>query len=169
MSFGGTVSGCTAALDRRVKCLIMVCPILGFVKREKRDKAFMQVIRDRQSQLCGNDAFTLPPFNAKGENPIGMAGSGGPGGREAFQFMSAVIDRGAPNYRNKITLQTYYKLALFHPKELLTMLDVTPVMMVTPELGKMLSNSVHAHAPLLSPLRFPPRLTWPIPQMPCRL
>lgn len=143
MSFGGTVSGCTAALDRRVKCLIMVCPILKFVKREKRDKAFVQVIRDRQSQLRGNDAFTLPPFNAKGENPIGMAGSGGPGGQEEYEFMSALIDRGAPNYRNKITLQTYYKLALFHPKALLTMLDVTPVMMVSPELGKTLSDSAH--------------------------
>ncbi|KAI1431294.1 DltD domain-containing protein [Xylaria sp. CBS 124048] len=137
MSFGGTVSACTAALDGRAKALVMVCPILSFVKPEKKTKAFAQVIKDRQSQARGNEGFTLPPFNAKGENPIGMAGSGGPGGLESFEFMNAVIDRGAPNFRNRITLQSYYKLALFHPKQLLKMVDVTPVMMITPELDAM--------------------------------
>lgn len=137
MSFGGTVSACTAALDRRVKALVMVCPILSFYKPEKREKAFAQLMRDRQSQLRGNEAFSLPPFNQKGENPIGMAGSGGPGGLEAYGFMSALLDRGAPNYRNAITLQTYHKLALWHPKEIFKMVDTTPVMMITPELDEM--------------------------------
>ncbi|KAL8923197.1 MAG: hypothetical protein Q9208_004760 [Pyrenodesmia sp. 3 TL-2023] len=137
MSFGGTVSACAAALDRRVKALVMICPILSFYKPEKREKAFAQLMKDRQSQLRGNEAFSLPPFNQKGENPIGMAGSGGPGGLEAYGFMSALLDRGAPNYRNRITLQTYHKLALWYPKEIFRMVDTTPVMMVTPELDAM--------------------------------
>ncbi|KAK8146878.1 hypothetical protein G3M48_002481 [Beauveria asiatica] len=137
MSFGGTVSACAAAVDRRVKALVMVCPILSFYQAEKRDKAFLQLIRDRQSQLRGNEPFMLPPFNSKGENPIGMAGSGGPGGIEAYGFMGAVIDRGAPNFRNKIALQTYQKLAMWQPKEILKLVDKTPVMMVTPELDTM--------------------------------
>ncbi|KAI0179035.1 DltD domain-containing protein [Hypoxylon sp. FL1284] len=137
MSFGGTVSACAAAVDRRVKALVMVCPILSFYKPEKRQKAFVQLMKDRQSQLRGNDAFTLPPFNSKGENPIGMAGSGGPGGLESFGFMNAVIDRGAPNFRNRITLQSYHKLAMWHPKETLKLVDSTPVMMVIPELDAM--------------------------------
>ncbi|KAH6886254.1 Alpha/Beta hydrolase protein [Thelonectria olida] len=133
MSFGATVSACAAAVDRRVKALVMVCPIFSFFQPEKRERAFAQLIRDRQSQLRGNEPFTLPPFNAKGENPIGMAGSGGPGGMEAYTFMNAVIDRGAPNFRDRITLQTYHKLALFRPKELLDLVKA-PVMMVIPEL-----------------------------------
>ncbi|KAI9664634.1 MAG: hypothetical protein M1821_006080 [Bathelium mastoideum] len=137
MSFGATVSACAAAVDRRVKALVMVCPILSFYKPEKREKAFAQLLRDRQSQLRGNEAFTLPPFNNKGENPIGMAGSGGPGGVEAYDFMNAVISRGAPNFRNRITLQSYHKLAMWHPKELLKMVEATPVMMITPELDTM--------------------------------
>ena len=80
MFFGGTVSACTAVVDRRVKALVTVCPILSFVRLEKREKVLAQLIKDRQSQLRGNKAFTLPPFNSKGENAIGMAGSGGPGG-----------------------------------------------------------------------------------------
>jgi pimeloyl-ACP methyl ester carboxylesterase len=137
MSFGGTVSACAAGVDRRVKSLIMLCPILSFYKPEKREKAFAQLIKDRQSILRGNEPYTLPPFNSKGENPIGMAGSGGPGGAEAYGFMNAVLDRGAPNFRNRITLQTYHKLAMWSPKELLKLADTTPVMMITPELDTM--------------------------------
>lgn len=136
MSFGGTVSACAAAVDKRPKAVVMVSPILKFFKPEKREKAFAQLIKDRQSQLKGNDAFTLPPFNSKGENPIGMAGSGGPGGIEAYGFMNAVTNRGAPNFRNRITLQTYQKLARWYPKEILKTVT-TPVMMVTPELDDM--------------------------------
>ncbi|TGO67336.1 hypothetical protein BOTNAR_0044g00170 [Botryotinia narcissicola] len=113
MSFGATVSACTAAVDRRVKALVMT---------EKREK-----------QLRGNEAFTKPPFNSKGENPMGFGGSGGPGGMEAYSFMSAVIDHGAPNFRDRITLQTYQKLFMFRPKVLLDMVQASTLMIV-PEL-----------------------------------
>lgn len=156
MSFGGTVSACAAAVDRRVKALVMVCPILSFFDPEKREKAFAQLIKDRQSQLRGNDPFTLPPFNSKGENPIGMAGSGGPGGVEAYGFMNAVIDRGAPNFHNRITLQSYYKLALWQPKECLKLVDMTPVMMITPELDTMSppSEQIEAFEKFQQPKKF---------------
>ncbi|KAF7923934.1 hypothetical protein BELL_0367g00110 [Botrytis elliptica] len=133
MSFGATVSACTAAVDRRVKSLVMVCPLFSFFQPEKREKVFAQLIRDRQSQLRGNEAFTLPPFNSKGENPMGFGGSGGPGGTEAYSFMSAVIDHGAPNFRDRITLQTYQKLFMFRPKVLLDMVQASTLMIV-PEL-----------------------------------
>lgn len=140
MSFGGTVSGCAAAVDRRVKGLVMVCPIVRFFAADKRDKGLGLVMRDRQSQLRGNEALAVAPFNRKGENPIGMAGSGGPGGLEAYQFMAAVIERGGmPNFRNTISVQSYHKLAVWRPREVMRdmMADGTPVMMVTPELDLM--------------------------------
>lgn len=137
MSFGATVSATAAAADRRIKAVVMVCPIFSFYQADKRERALAQLIRDRQSQLRGNEPFTLPPFNSRGENPIGMAGSGGPGGLEAFDFMTAVIERGAPNFRNRITLQTYRKLALWRPAELLDLVGSTPVLMVVPELDNM--------------------------------
>ncbi|KAF0316360.1 hypothetical protein GQ607_016395 [Colletotrichum asianum] len=99
MSFGATVSACAAAVDRRVKALVMVCPIFSFIQPEKREKAFAQLIRDRQSQLRGNEPFSLPPVNS----------------------------------RDRITLQTYHKLALFRPKELLDLVR-TLVQMIVPEL-----------------------------------
>ncbi|TGO21667.1 hypothetical protein BPAE_0206g00010 [Botrytis paeoniae] len=133
MSFGATVSACTAAVDKRVKALVMVCPLVSFFQPGKREKVFAQLIRDRQSQLRGNEAFTLPPFNCKGENPMGFGGSGDTGGMEAYSFMSAVIDHGAPNFCDRITLQTYQKLFMFRPKVLLDMVQASTLIIV-PEL-----------------------------------
>ncbi|XDG04215.1 hypothetical protein ABKA04_003830 [Annulohypoxylon sp. FPYF3050] len=108
MSFGATVSGVAATIDRRVAAVLM---------------------------LRGNEPFTLPPFNSKGENPAGFAGSGGKGGKEAYAVMKVAIDHGHPNFRDRITLQTYSRLALFQPKQLLEdMLEAMPTMMVIPEL-----------------------------------
>lgn len=139
MSLGGTVSACAAAIDRRVVALLMVCPIFSFVRADKRQTAFAQLMKDRQSQLRGNEPFTLQPFNSKGENPIGYAGSGGPGGKEAYFLMKTAAERGHPNFRDRITLQSYHKMALFCPKELVEMLEGMPAMMMIPELDNISS------------------------------
>lgn len=70
MSFGETVSACATAVDRRVEALVMVCPILSFVRPENRDKVSAQLFKDRRLQLRGNEPFTLPRFNSKGEKPV---------------------------------------------------------------------------------------------------
>lgn len=138
MSFGATVSGVAATVDRRVAAVLMVCPIFSFIRADRRATVFAQLIKDRKSQLRGNDPFTIPPFNSKGENPAGFAGSGGPGGREAYALMKTAVERGHPNFRDRITFQTYHKLALFRPKELLAdMLEGIPTMMIVPELDEL--------------------------------
>ncbi|KAK0625507.1 Alpha/Beta hydrolase protein [Bombardia bombarda] len=134
MSFGGMVSGCCAAVDRRIKGLVMVCPLFSFIRPDRRKTVFAQVIKDRVSQLRGNEPFTLQPFNSKGDNPAGMGGAGGPGGIEAYNLMQSAAELGHPDFRNRITLQTYHKLALARPKELLELVDGVPVFMVIPEL-----------------------------------
>ncbi|KAI9640645.1 hypothetical protein NHQ30_010945 [Ciborinia camelliae] len=139
------VSACAAAVDRRVKALVMVCPLFSFFRPEKREKAFAQLIRDRQSQLRGNEPFTLPPFSSKREDSIGFGGSGGPGRMEAYSFVSVVIDRGAPNFRDRITLQTYQKLFMFRPKVLLDMVQ-TPPLMIVPELDDISSPDEQVEA-----------------------
>ena len=128
MSFGGAVTATCAAVDRRPKAVVLVCPLFHYVKPERADKAFAQIIKDRVSQLRGNEAYELPPFNAKGDNPIGM-----PGGVEGYNLMNAAMDAGHPTFRGRISLQTYQKLALFRPKEYVEMIK-SPVMMVVPEL-----------------------------------
>lgn len=156
MSFGGAVSATCAAVDRRAKAVIMMCPLFSYVKAEQArvDRAFMQVVRDRVSQLRGNEAASIQPFTPDGDNGIGMGGAGGPGGVEAYQLMRAAIDKGAAGFRDRIALQTvrnprpppfslrtclaytrdqqYQKLALFRPTQYLDMVAV-PTLLVIPE------------------------------------
>ncbi len=76
MSFGAVVSACSAAIDRRPKAVVMVCPLFRYVQPHKAEKAFAQLIKDRMSQLRGNEPYSLAPFTPKGDNPIGMGGAG---------------------------------------------------------------------------------------------
>ncbi|TGO19735.1 hypothetical protein BPAE_0334g00020 [Botrytis paeoniae] len=133
MSFGGVVSACSAAIDRRPKAVVMVCPLFSYVQPHKADKAYAQLIKDRVSQLRGNEPYQLAPFTSKGDNPIGMGGAGGPGGVEAYNLMKAASELGHPDFRDRLALQTYQKLAMFRPKEYMDMIR-TPVMIIIPEL-----------------------------------
>jgi pimeloyl-ACP methyl ester carboxylesterase len=134
MSMGAALSGVAATIDTRIAALIMVCPLFSYIRADKRRTLFQKLMKDRQSQLRGNAPFELPPFNSKGENPAGFAGSGGAGGKEAALLMRSAIEHGHPNFRDRITLQSYHKLALFRPKELLRDLLQVPTLMVIPEL-----------------------------------
>lgn len=158
MSFGGMISGCAAAMDRRLKGVVMVCPLFSFVRPDKRKTVFAQLIKDRTSQLRGNEPMTLQPFNSRGENPAGMGGSGGPGGLEAYHLMQSATELGHPDFRNRITLQTYHKLALARPKEILEMVDGMPVMMIIPELDDI--SSPMEQKEVFEKLQVPKRMYW---------
>ena len=135
MSFGGVVSACSAATDRRPKAVVMVCPLFSYVQPHKADKAYALLVKDRVSQLRGNEPHSLAPFTPKGDNPIGMGGAGGPGGIEAYNLMKAASELGHPDFRDRLALQTYQKLAMFRPKEYMDMIRA-PVMTVIPELDE---------------------------------
>lgn len=132
----------------------MAAPVFHFYKPEKRENAFARLIQDREAQLLhGCEPELMPIFNSKGENVIGMLGDGGPGGLESFwwvvlpfqqvakqlieiasnRFNKLIVERGGPTARNHIALQSYHKIAMFWPKQILANLN-TPVMMLIPEL-----------------------------------
>lgn len=129
MSFSGSVAACAAALDKRARCLIMVCPFVRFYTDEKRLKVLAKAMADRASQAKGNAPFSIIPFNSKGENPAGMASGGG---LEAYEFMMNVKEHGASSFVNRTTIQSYYKIALWQPWGLMEYINPTPVMMVIP-------------------------------------
>ncbi|KAI9714686.1 MAG: hypothetical protein M1828_001115 [Chrysothrix sp. TS-e1954] len=132
MSLGAVVSSCCAAIDRRPKALIMLCPLLSYVQPQKAEQAYATIIRDRVSQLRGNDPFSLAPFNSCGDNLIGLGGAGGPGGIQAYNLMAAATSVGDAHFRDQVMVQTYQKLAMFRPKEYLDMLSLS-VLIVIPE------------------------------------
>lgn len=134
MSFSATVALCAGALDKRVKLVIAICPLLNFeYTPDKFLKVLAKSMKDRESQIKGNEPFYLPVLTAKGENPAGM-GIGAD--EEELDYMVNAKSRGAPNYENRTTLQTYYKLVTWQPHGVMKYMGDTPVMMVVPEMDK---------------------------------
>lgn len=133
ISFGAVISACAAAIDRRPKALVMVCPLFSYVQPHRAERAYATLIKDRVSQLCGNQPYSLPVFTPRGENPLGMGGSGATGGLEAYNLMKQAAEAENPHFRDRVMFQTYHKLAMFRPKEYMDMIR-TPVLMVIPEL-----------------------------------
>ncbi|KAJ5997671.1 DltD domain-containing protein [Penicillium canescens] len=131
-SFAGTIALCAAALDKRAKLCISICPLLNFeLTPEKFPRVLAKSMRDRESQISGNAAMYLPVLTEKGENPAGM-GIGAD--KEEFDYMVNAKSRGAPNHENHTTLQTYYKIVMWQPHGIMKYMDPTPVLMVVPEL-----------------------------------
>lgn len=157
MSFGAAVSACAAAIDQRPKALVMVCPLFDYVQPHKADKAFSLLIKDRVSQLRGNDPYYLAPFTSSGDNLIGMGGAGGPGGMEAFRLMSRAAESNHPDFRDQISLQTYQKLAMWRPKAYMDMIK-SPTMIIIPELDNISSPLEQQDA--FNMLKSPKKLYW---------
>lgn len=130
MSFSASVASCAAALDKRAKLLIVVCPTVTFFTDQKLPKVLNKAVMDRVSQLKGNPAFSVVPFTSTGENPAGMATGGG---RQAYEFMVNIKKHGAPNFENRTTIQSYYNMALWQPRPLFKYVAPTPVMVLIPE------------------------------------
>ncbi|KAI1174464.1 Alpha/Beta hydrolase protein [Nemania sp. FL0916] len=157
LSFGAAVNACTISVDRRPLGLVMVCPVLSYVRPDRRERAFAQLLRDRESQLQGNPPLSVRPMNAKADNLIGMAGAGGPGGVEVRDLMDAA-ERNHPNFDDRITLQTYHKLALFRPKDIMRTIERVPVLMIIPELDNISSPDEQKEA--FNEMIGPKRLYW---------
>lgn len=133
MSFSGCLALCAAALDKRARCCIAICPLLNF---ELTPATFPRVLaksmRDRASQTTGANApVYLPVLTADGKNPAGM-GIGAD--KEEFDYMVNAKRLGAPNHENHTTLQTYYKIIAWQPHGIMRYMHATPVCMVVPEL-----------------------------------
>jgi pimeloyl-ACP methyl ester carboxylesterase len=129
-SFAGMVSLTAAALDKRAKLVIAVCPLTDFTfPAAKWPKVLAKAQQDRESRLKGNDVFYLPALTEKGENPTGF---GNGTAKEDFNLilMAKTI---APRYENRTTVQTYYRISAWHPFKLMPLVSPTPVMIVTAE------------------------------------
>ena len=132
-SFSGCIALCAASLDKRAKMCISICPLLNFqLTDDKRPKVLAKSMQDRESQTVGNAPAFVPVLTEEGKNPAGM-GLGAD--KEEFDYMVNAKSRGAPNYENRTTLQTYYKILMWQPHGIMKLMgDNTPVLMVVPEL-----------------------------------
>lgn len=111
MSFSATVALCAAALVKRAKLAIAICPLLSFeYSKDKFSKVLAITMKDRESQVKSNNPpFYLPALTDKGENP---AGFGIGADKEGFDYIVGAKDRVAPSHENHTTIQSYYKMVM---------------------------------------------------------
>ncbi|KAK7522024.1 Alpha/Beta hydrolase protein [Phyllosticta citricarpa] len=131
MSFSATIALCAASMDKRARLCIAICPLLNFeYTPEKFPKVLLQSMRDRQSQALGNSPLFLPVLMPDGKNPAGL---GFQTSADELDYMINAKARGAPNYENQTTLQSYYKLVVWQPHGIMRHMTPTPTMMIIPE------------------------------------
>ncbi|KAI1365960.1 Alpha/Beta hydrolase protein [Xylaria arbuscula] len=129
-SFSGAVALNSAALDKRAKAVISVCPLTNWDLDPNKWRGVMaKAMQDRESQLSGNAAFSLPMIlEEKGVNPAGFSSGMGPNERELVAEARKI-----PGFNLNTTIQTYYNIQAWDPFKLLRYLAPTPVLLVTPE------------------------------------
>lgn len=129
-SFAGAVSLCAAALDRRAKAVIAICPLTRFeYTPELLPKVLSKVMKDRESQLQGNSPFYFPMLDENGEN---AAGFGLGVEKENYALLLNAKREIAPTFELQTTVQTYYKLFMWQPFTLWRHITPTPMLMVVP-------------------------------------
>lgn len=132
-SLGAAESLAAAAVDRRTKLVVAVCPSANpwhATDKEQRDRVLSRVMRDRESQMRGNAPFELPFVGQSAGNSIfnirtlrGMAELS----YEAVESGLAAVQ----GFRNAITVQTMLYMASWNILELMPTISPTAVLMIT--------------------------------------
>ncbi|KAI1114809.1 Alpha/Beta hydrolase protein [Nemania sp. NC0429] len=113
-SFGGSVALTAVSVDPRSCFVIAAAPVtdLDFTSPAQRTRVLQKYAQDRESQVRGNAAFTVPLVNERGENAVGF-------GHGLDTKLYAKLVKGgrdlAPGHVNRTTLATYYRLAQWTP------------------------------------------------------
>jgi pimeloyl-ACP methyl ester carboxylesterase len=155
MSFSATIALCAAALDKRAKFVIAICPLMSFEYNgiEQFSNILAKTMRDREFQMKGNKPFYLPLISDKGDNPAGIDIWAD---REVLQFITDAKERVASTFESHTTIQTYYKMVMWQPNGIMRYVFPTPVMVVVPELDKV--SSPEEQVALFNSLSHPKRL-----------
>lgn len=138
-SFSGTVALTAAALDKRAKLIIAVCPLTQWELDASRWRGVMsKAMQDRESRMRGNAPFSVPMITSRGDNPAGFSAGLG----EAELSLVAEATEKIPGFNVNTTIQTYYNIMAWSPFKALRFLPPTPVLLVTPE-GDMISPAAN--------------------------
>ena len=131
MSFSATVALCAASLDKRARLCIAACPYLDLrPPPELVPQVLAKCLKDRESRHVGNPPTYLPMLTKAGRNPAGLHLEPTP---EELELVFTAQARGAANFENRSTLETYYKFLTWSPEDIMKYLPPTPVLFIVPE------------------------------------
>ncbi|KAI2636944.1 DltD N-terminal domain protein [Hypomontagnella submonticulosa] len=133
ISFSGTVALAAAALDKRAKVVVALCPLTNWELDLSKWRDVMSLaMQDREDQISGHAASSIPMVTAPGYNAAGfLCGMG----ENALTYLSEIGKR-SPSFNIDTTIQTYYNIMNWSPFKLLKFISPTPVLVVMAENDK---------------------------------
>ncbi|KAK6839956.1 hypothetical protein PG987_005822 [Apiospora arundinis] len=107
-----------------------LCPLTQWELSANRWRGVMaKAMQDRESQINGNSAFSIPMLTETGSSPAGF--SSGVGTNELDLFNEA--KERIPGLGLNTTIQTYYNIMAWSPFKCLRFLSPTPVLLISAE------------------------------------
>ncbi|KAF2679550.1 alpha/beta-hydrolase [Lentithecium fluviatile CBS 122367] len=129
-SLSASTALCAASFDRRAHFVVATCPIAEYHYNEgSMAKVLKKCMQDRASQILGNPPLYVPMLSASGENPAGLDFG------YTRERAAEIVRRGVEvaNHNIRTTIQSYHKIALWHPWPVWKHLAPTPAMFSIPE------------------------------------
>lgn len=120
-----------ALFDHRVRLVIAACPLAEYhYDKAKMRQIIRKCFKDRESQVKRNPPFYVPMIDNSGESPAGL--EFGNDRERAAEWAKRGVEL-AENHVNRTTIQSYYKIAMWHPHTLWKHINSTPVLFLVPE------------------------------------
>lgn len=129
-SLSAVVALAAAAMDKRVKFVIAMCPATVFEFPNAR-QLLKKAIQDRESQMKGNKPLYIPTFSRTGLTPTGTTQAWN---AHDIMKLEKMLEDGRVNGVNpSATIQTYYRVPFWEPLSIIKYLEGTPSLVLTPE------------------------------------
>ncbi|KAI0387548.1 DltD N-terminal domain protein [Hypomontagnella monticulosa] len=133
ISFSGTVALAAAALDKRAKAVVTLCPLTNWELDPSRWRDAMSLaMQDREAQVNGHTASSIPMVTAQGYNAAGFLNGMG---EDALAYLLEIGKR-SPSFNIDTTIQTYYNIMNWSPFKLMKFISPTPVLVLMAENDK---------------------------------
>ena len=144
--WGTSMSGghviCVGATDRRVKCVVCQVPLvegLDLVPPQSRDEMLIQVTADRVERFKSGAVNYMPIVAEDGRSCFFQD-------RESYEVLMTVQKVVAPNWENRVTMESIEKTLEYAPALYLPRLSPTPFLMIVAEKDTLTSYEVAVSA-----------------------
>jgi fermentation-respiration switch protein FrsA (DUF1100 family) len=125
-----------AAFDKRLKAVISqgLMPE-WYLHEDDHEELVARAVEDRANQLAGKQPGYIPLLNEKGEHALYFKYLVNMTPDQQAHLPNWVIGarKTAPNFRDSLTIQSFYRHAKWKPVNLFKSVSPTPVMILAPE------------------------------------
>lgn len=125
-SYSGAHALCVAALDKRVKAVVVQAPYIGQTIENMITNIASKsnwLVQNRIEKYTKNITNTMPIVDSSGKYAILPQ-------KEAYDWFTKLAKEKAPNWENKITIESVDRAAEYNPQFYVPLISNTPLLMI---------------------------------------